>query len=165
MKTKDMMVGAMLTALSILIPVSFGAYLRIYIPPFSATLGSHVPLFMAITVSPLVGAMVGVGSALGFLLILGPIVGARACIHILLGYVGAKLFQKNQSLIKTLLYILPLHALGEALIVLPFGFDPYTAFVIVGIGTGLHHLMDTIIAVILFKTLRNILPWTKRDLA
>lgn len=161
MKTKDMMIGAMLTALSILIPVAFGGYLRIYLPPFSATLGSHVPLFLGLVISPAVGGMVGLGSALGFFIILGPVIGARASIHILLGLAGGLLYKKNGSLTKTLALILPLHALGEALVVLPFGFDPYTAFVVVGIGTGLHHIMDAVIAVLIFANLRHLPIWSK----
>ncbi len=142
-----------MTAISLIIPLVFGGFLRIYIPPFSATLASHVPLFLAITISPFVGSMVGFGSALGFLLILGPIIGARASVHILLGWIGGLLYRKNQSLSKTLWLILPLHALGEALVVLPFGFDAYTALIVVGLGTALHHILDGLLAYIIFSQL------------
>ena len=67
MKTKEIVIGAMLTAFSILIPVAFGNYLRILIPPFSATLASHVPVMIAMMISPAVAIIVGVGSGLGFL--------------------------------------------------------------------------------------------------
>lgn len=159
MKTKHIVTGALLTALSLVIPIAFGSYLRIYIPPFSATLASHVPSMIAMTVSPMVAVMVGLGSAVGFLMILGPDVAARACIHAVFGFVGASLIKKGYSLKQALLFTAPIHALGEALVVLPLGFDLYTAFVIVGIGTLLHHFADAFISLVLYKsTLSRVLP-------
>ncbi|HHX51217.1 MAG TPA: ECF transporter S component, partial [Clostridia bacterium] len=59
MRTRQLALGGLLTALSLLIPLVFGPYLRIIVGPFTATLASHVPLFLATLVSPLVAAMVG----------------------------------------------------------------------------------------------------------
>lgn len=154
MNTKDLMLGAMLTALSLLIPIAFGGFLRVYIPPFSATLASHLPLMLAMTVSPLVAAMVGFGSALGFFMTLGPVIGARALVHIPVGFIGGKVYGKSGSLGRALLITAPLHALGEALIVIPFGFDLYTAFVVVGIGTLLHHGADSLITLFAHRNIR-----------
>ncbi|WP_296971083.1 ECF transporter S component [Tepidanaerobacter sp. EBM-38] len=153
MKTKQLVTSALLTALSLLIPIAFGGYLRIYIPPFSATLASHVPSMISMLISPTAAVMVGLGSSLGFLLILGPVVAARAFIHVIFGVVGAYLIKKGFSFSKTLLLVTPIHALGEALIVLPLGFDLYTAFVVVGVGTILHHLIDSAVAIGLVKVL------------
>jgi niacin transporter len=150
--TKNLVIGALLTALSIIIAVYLGAYLKILIPPFSATLASHVPTMVAFLISPQVAVMVGLGSALGFLIILGPVVAARAAIHAVFGFMGAYLVKKGVSFEKALFLTAPVHALGEALIVLPFGFDLYTAFVIVGIGTLLHHAMDSVLAIIFVRT-------------
>lgn len=150
---KDIVIGALLTALAIIIPIFFGGYLKIYIPPFSATLASHLPTMIAFLISPSVAVMVGLGSSLGFLLMMGPVVAARAFIHVFFGLAGAYFVKKGVSFWKALLFSLPIHALGEALIVLPFGFDLYTAFVIVGLGTVIHHLLDSILSVSLVKAL------------
>ena len=66
MKVKELVLGALLTALALLIPLAFGGILGITIPPFSATLASHVPVMLAMLVNPLVAFVVGAGSAFGF---------------------------------------------------------------------------------------------------
>ena len=151
MKVKQIVTSALLTALSLLIPITFGGYLKIYIPPFSATLASHVPSMISMLIGPTAAVMVGLGSSLGFLLILGPHVAARAFIHVFFGLAGALLIKKGLSFEKALILTAPIHALGEALVVLPFGFDLYTAFVVVGIGTLIHHLIDSTVSVGLAK--------------
>lgn len=152
MRTKNLVIGALLTAFSIIIPIFFGAYLKIYIPPFSATLASHVPTMLAFFVSPMAAVLVGLGSALGFLIMLGPVIAARAAIHAIFGLVGALLIKKGLSFEEALIFTAPIHALGEALIVIPFGLNLYAAFVIVGIGTLIHHAFDSVISVVLVKT-------------
>lgn len=44
-------------------------------------------------------------------------------------------------------------AVGEALVVIPFGFTPYSALVVVGIGTLFHHSADAVIALALHGAL------------
>lgn len=151
MKTKELVLGGLLTSFSLLIPLVFGGFLSVYIPPFSATLASHVPLMLAMMVSPATAVIVGIGSTLGFLLKLGPLIAARAFIHIFVGLAGAILIKKGKSFPTTLLTTLPIHALGEALIVIPFGFSLYDAGVVVGLGTALHHLADSLIALAVAK--------------
>lgn len=163
MKTKEIVISALLTALSLLIPITFGGYLKIYIPPFSATLASHVPTMISMLISPTAAIMVGLGSSLGFLIILGPPIAARAFIHVIFGFVGALLIKRGLAFEKTLILISPIHALGEALIVLPFGFDIYTAFVVVGIGTLIHHFIDSAISVGLEKTIIKGLFLSKKN--
>ncbi|MGI6128657.1 MAG: ECF transporter S component [bacterium] len=154
MRNKDLVYGALLTALSLLIPLAFGNYLRVYLPPFSATLASHVPVMIAMLVSPVVAVLVGLGSAAGFLVVLGPIVAARALIHIVIGVVGAQLISRNRSFVTALLITAPIHALGEVLVVLPFGFSSYDAWILVGAGTLLHHLADSAIALAVAGSLK-----------
>lgn len=93
MKAKEIVTSALLTALSLLIPITFGGYIKIYIPPFSATLASHVPSMIAMLISPTAAVMVGLGSTLGFLLIMGPVVAARAFVHVFFGLAGALLIE------------------------------------------------------------------------
>lgn len=146
-KTKELMYGAILTSLSLIIPLAFGGFLGVTLPPFSATLASHVPIMIAISISPFTALTVALGSTLGFLIKLGPIIAARASMHIVFGVLGALLYKKGMRLTKVLLLMLPVHALSEALIVIPFGFDLYKAGVVIGIGTGIHHIIDSIITI------------------
>jgi len=145
MKTKEMIYGAILTSLALIIPLAFGGFLGITLPPFSATLASHVPVMIAMTISPATAFAVASGSALGFLLKLGPVIAARASMHIVFGVTGALLYKRGMSLSKVLLIVLPIHALSEALIVIPFGFNLYDAGIVIGVGTGLHHILDSFI--------------------
>ena len=154
MKSRDLVYGALLTALSLLIPLAFGNYLRVYVPPFSATLASHVPVMVAMLVSPTVAALVGLGSAAGFLVVLGPIVAARALVHVVVGVVGAYLVNRNHSFATALLVTAPIHALGEVLVVLPFGFATYDAWMLVGVGTLLHHSADAVISLAVAGSLK-----------
>jgi len=154
-RLQEIVYGALLTAIAILIPVAFGGYLRIYIPPFSATLASHLPVFISMLISPFAAVFVGFGSALGFFLIMGPVIGARAAVHILVGGTGAYLIKKGFGFGWALVAVAPIHALGEALIVVPFGFSLYEAGVLVGIGTLLHHMMDGFLAYVVVRSLQK----------
>ncbi len=145
MKTKELTIGAVLTALSIIIPIAFGGVLGVVIPPFSATITAHVPEMLAMLVSPTVAVMVGLGSALGFLLKLGPVVAARALTHAAWGAMGAVLIRRGMSFNKVLFVVLPVHAILEGLIVLPLGAGTYMAGV-VALGTVVHHTVDALIS-------------------
>ncbi|NLJ79972.1 MAG: ECF transporter S component [Firmicutes bacterium] len=152
---KELLYGALLTALALLIPLAFQGWLQVAIPPFSATLGSHVPSMLALTISPWVAVLVGLGSSFGFLITLGPIIALRAFIHVFFGAAGALLYRRGWRLWQALLLVLPIHALGEALVVLPFGFGWYQALVLIGLGTALHHLADGAITVVLYAALKK----------
>jgi niacin transporter len=150
--TKKFTVTALLTALAILIP--FVVVFKVYIPPFSATLGSHVPMFLSMFLGPWAAVMVGLGSALGFLLTLGPIIGARAFMHVFVALAGSALIQRDVSYKKVAAITAPLHGLLEVLVVLPFvPFDAFHLFIVTGVGTMLHHGADAVIAYALLKAL------------
>lgn len=147
MKTRELVVTALLAALSLVIPLALGGFLTITVPPFTATVASHVPVMLAMLVSPTSAFMVGLASALGFFIKFGaPVVAARALMHALFGLTGALLIRRGSSFSSALLVTWPLHAFLEALIVLPFGFTLAKAGLVVGIGTALHHLIDSVIA-------------------
>lgn len=154
MKTdiKKMTYAGLLTALAIIIPICFG-FLKITIPPFSATLAAHVPLFISMLLGPWVAVAVGLGSALGFLITAPTVVAARAFMHIFVGLAGAILIKKNVSFTKVIFITAPIHGVLEAIAVIPFGFTVYKILVVVGIGTILHHLIDGAIAGVLIKAL------------
>lgn len=145
MNTKKLAISALLTALAIVIP--FIVFFKVIIPPFTATLGAHVPMFISMLLGPKVAIMVGLGSALGFLLNLGPIVGLRALMHVFVGIAGAMLIKNGVSFGKTSLFTAPLHGVLEMLVVMPFvGVDVYNLLIITGVGTVLHHLADAFIS-------------------
>ena len=153
-RTKQMTYAALLTAIAIIIPVQF-SFLRVYLPPFSATLAAHVPMFIAMFISPFVAIVVGVGSTMGFVFAGVDIaIVARAATHILVGFIGAKIIQKNKSYVKAAVITAPIHGLAEALVVIPFvGFDIYKILVVILIGTVLHHTVDSIISLAIVKAL------------
>lgn len=154
MKTKKMVSIALLTSLAIIIPVAFGGFLRITIHPFSATLASHVPLFLSMFLGPFAALIVALGSAIGFLLTSPFIIAARAFMHIGVALLGGYMLKNKQSYFFTMLCTAPVHGLLESLVVIPLGFTFYQAFIVVGIGSILHHGVDAIIA-------KSILPVLK----
>lgn len=153
MTMKELLYGALLTALALLIPLAFQGWLQVAIPPFSATLASHLPTMLAITISPWVAALVGFGSSFGFLMTLGPIVAVRALTHVIFGVVGAKLYQKEIPYWQVLLITLPIHAISEAAVVMLFGFSLKQALLVIGIGTALHHVADSAITLAVYGAL------------
>ncbi|NLY60285.1 MAG: ECF transporter S component [Clostridiales bacterium] len=155
MKTKNIVIGGMLTGLAIMIPLIFGGTpLMIVIPPgFTATIASHLPSMLAMAISPGVAIMVGVGSALGFTLRVSAVVGARALTHSVFGGIGALAYENGMPFWAVLLITTPIHALSEALILLPFGFDFYQALVVTGVGTAIHHLIDSAITLTVYHSL------------
>lgn len=146
-------VGSLLLGLSLVIPLSMGGVVSVIIGPFSATPASHVPLMLSMLFGPVVAGVVGFGSAVGFFIKLGPVVGFRAAMHIPVGILGALLIRKKVSFPLTLAIVAPLHALLEALVVLMFGFTLQKAGSVVALGTLVHHTVDSAIAVFLWGIL------------
>jgi niacin transporter len=158
MRVKEIVWGGLLTFLALIIPLAFGGFLGVTIPPFSATIASHVPVMLAMLISPMVAFMVAAGSALGFFIKLGAVIGARASMHIIFALLGAYMIKRGFSFKSALIATLPVHAISEALIVLPFGFTFHKAGVVVGIGTALHHSVDSLIALSIFALIGYLLP-------
>ena len=155
MSTRQLTLGAVLTALALTIPLAFG-FLRIVIPPvFTMTLASHVPSMLAMFISPTVAAIVGLGSAIGFTVAIAPVIGMRAGIHIIWGVWGAVLYRRGVDPKLVLAMILPVHALGEALVVLPFGIELQHALLVVGVGTAMHHVLDSVITLLVYGSLKS----------
>jgi niacin transporter len=163
--------AALLTAWAIIIPFVFG-FMSVQVGPFSATLTAHVPMFLSMFLGPGAAVMTGLGSALGFALTKGPIIGGRALMHALVGLLGAVLLKKNVSFSKVVFITAPLHGILEALVVVGFisiGMVPkyagslvYYIIMLVGVGTILHHFVDGIISFVLAKSLSKA---TKSDLS
>lgn len=158
MRVREIVWGGLLTSLALIIPLAFGGVLGVAIPPFSATLASHVPVMLAMLISPTVAFTVAAGSALGFLIKLGPVIAARAAMHIIFAGTGAYMYKKGLSFPLVLLATLPIHAISEALIVLLFGFTLQKAGLVIGIGTALHHGVDSLITLAIFGTIGFLIP-------
>ncbi len=157
MKTnlKKMVISSLLIAMSIIIPVIF-PFLRVYIPPFSATLASHVPMFIAMFLGPFEAAVVGIGSVVGFLFAIGdPIVAMRASSHIVVGYIGAKMIMKKMSYGKVVAFTAPIHGVFEGLVVLIFTGNIVLSIVVTGIGTIIHHVVDGLISLPIIRIIQK----------
>ncbi|SCJ72912.1 Niacin ECF transporter S component NiaX [uncultured Clostridium sp.] len=152
-RVKKMVLAGLLVSLAIIIPIQFG-FLKIVLGPFSATLCSHVPMFLSMLISPVVAIVVGIGSGIGFFITgLPPYIAARALMHAPVGFIGAKVVQKEKNFKKAMLITAPLHGILEALIVIPFGFNLYEMLVVVALGTIIHHAMDAVISFVLCKAM------------
>lgn len=168
-RIQEMTFAALLTAIAILIPSIMP--IKLIIPPASYTLGSHVPIFLAMFISPWVTAFVILASSLGYFMAGYPIVVFRAFSHIIFGFLGALYLKKFPQTIEnhksSLLFNFVLgliHAIGEVLACVIFysvtGEDFqklfYVLFVLVGFGTIVHSMIDYVIALTIFKSIRKI---------
>ncbi|WP_368487553.1 ECF transporter S component [Clostridium sp. BJN0013] len=160
---KKLTYAGLLTALAIIIPTTFG-FLKIQIPPFSATLASHVPMFLSMFLGPFAAVMVGIGSAIGFLITSPAVIAARACSHIFVGLAGAYMLKKGVSFGKVVVLTSPIHAVLEAIAVIPFGFTMYKVLVVVGAGTLIHHMVDGIIAAVIVGILTRSLSLNLKEI-
>ena len=164
MRSIDIAVAAVFTALALAIPLYFRGTLQIVIPSigYSATLASHVPIMLSIVFGPLVTVMVGTASSLGFLATLGPVVGARAATHIVWGVAAAFAVKRGMSYPKALFLVaLPIHAILEGLVVIPFGI-PWEGALINIIGAAIHHTIDSIISILILKAALPLIKIMKR---
>ncbi|RHH68709.1 MULTISPECIES: hypothetical protein [Vagococcus] len=155
--------AAFLIALGIMIPMIMPV--RVVIGPASYTLASHVPVMLAMFVSPLVAVLVALGTAFGFFMTTPFIIGMRALSHVIFAFFGALYLQKRPNIIyspkKMVVFNVVLgliHALFETLIVTAFfmtdglGEASYTmgffqsVILLVGVGGFVHSLIDFSIA-------------------
>lgn len=150
----DLAATGILTALALMIPIVF-TFLRITIPPFfTATLMSHVPSMLAMLMGPFAAVGVGLGSALGFTVFVGPAIGARALSHALFAWVGNIAWNRGLPLWLVLLIALPVHAVFEMAVVWILGGNLAMALTTL-IGTAIHHCMDGVVALGLVAALRR----------
>ncbi len=166
-----MTLAAVLCAIGIIIPMFMP--LKIVIPPASFTFASHVPIFIAMFISPVTALSVSVITTGGFLFGGFPIViVVRAATHVIFAFAGA-LFLRNrrqilQSIPKAALFafvISIIHGACEVIAVTPFFVtgslkeafysQGYLMSVLglVGAGTVLHSMVDFFIAALIWKPL------------
>ncbi len=156
--------AALLAAVGIAIPMF--SPVKLVIPPASYTLASHVPIFMAMFISPAVGIAVALVTTAGFFLGGFPLVIVmRALTHVVFAGLGALYLQKHPDTLTTLTGQLTfsgllgiLHGLLEVAVVTPFFYAgglstaTYTSgffmaiVLLVGVGTVIHSMVDLAIA-------------------
>jgi niacin transporter len=149
-----------MAALALVIPLAFrGTPLQISLPAlgYSATLASHVPEMLSILAGPVMAFSVGVASALGFLVTLSPVVGLRAFTHGIWGGLASWGYRRGWSFLKVMIIIaLPIHAVGEGVVVMAFGF-PFQAQLVTVAGTAIHHLIDLTISLVILRIVQPLL--------
>jgi len=162
-KTKDLVLAALLVALSIIIPQL--AFLRIPIPPTTVTISAHVPTIIAMFVNPVVAVCAALGSALGFFIAVpDPTVPLRALTHIFFALAGAFMVRKRVNIFTVAFFTMLIHAFLEVFAVSVFvtvvaeadaKFTVDYIWKIVGGFTAGHHIADFIISFILLKALNK----------
>lgn len=174
---KRLTISALLIAMEIIIPMVMP---RITIGPASFTLASHVPVFIAMFISPVVAIAVSLGTGFGFFLSATPIIALRALSHLIFAVIGAVILQKHPEILinkegkftllngKLQLFnvgIGVIHSAAELVVVSVFytmgnlpgtyytaGFM-YSIFLLMGVGGLIHSLVDFSIAYFLASTL------------
>lgn len=183
-KATRMTITALLMAIAIVIPIVMPV--RIVIGPASFTLASHVPIFIAMFFSPSIAVIVALGATLGFFIAGFPIIIVlRALSQVVFALVGAKIIENRNlmntitdSVVKSQLFsfvIALIHAIGETAIVTVFffgglGLDTtrgffYTVFLLVGVGTLVHSMVDFMIAQYIWKAQKDRLMDLKTRIA
>ena len=160
-QTKSLAFTAILVAFGILIPLVMPV--KVVIGPASFTLASHVPVFMAMFISPQVAVLVALGTSLGFLLAGFPIVIVlRAVSHLLFAVVGAVMIKKPVLTFGLAIFLNILHGLAEFIVVLALTAGAHTgsAYIwslvgLIGLGSLVHGTIDFYIAYFLWKFLRD----------
>ncbi len=174
-KTYQLALAGMLIAVGIIIPTF--SPIKIIIEPASFTLASHVPVFLAMFISPAMGVAVSLGTTLGFFLGGFPLtVVLRALTHVIFALAGALYLKKNDyQLIDSVKKSLPfsfviglLHATCEVLVVLPFyingsmpraNYDKgffVSIFLLVGVGSVIHSMFDFALSVWLYRPIQTV---------
>ena len=145
--------------------------IRIIIEPASYTLASHVVIFIAMFMSPVMAVLVVFGTTLGFFLGGFPIVVVmRAASHIVFALVGSlylhKVSKEELSAVKLRVFsffIALIHAALELAVVGAFffagnlagGFHVMSILLLVGLGTVIHSMVDFEIARIIMVPLKK----------
>ncbi len=168
-------VAALLCAVGIMIPMVMPA--KIYIPPMSFTLASHVAIFLAMCISPGIALAVSLGTTVGFVFSGLPMdVWLRALSHVVWAVGGALwlkkypdtfysagsnvLFCGATALVHAILELVVVFALylgGLSGMVEKFASGGFTSIILlVGVGTFLHSCVDYAISLLVWRPIRKV---------
>lgn len=168
-RVKILVTAALLCAIGILIPII--SPIKILIEPASFTLASHVAIFIAMFISPVVGVAVAVGTSFGFLLYGFPLVVVlRALSHVIFAAVGALILKKYPKTLNSLKTMIPfallisvIHSICEIIVASIFYFQgtPTRSYMVaviglVGVGTLIHSLVDFTLAVLIWIPIQRV---------
>ena len=174
LKLQTITIAALLSAIGIVIPL-FAP--KIILEPASFTLASHVPVFIAVFISPVVAVSVTLVSAAGLLFAGFPIVVVlRALSHLVFEIVGAMILKKVPNALQTVgksvgfgLLMALIHAVSEVVVVTMFYFGQgmtksyyaqgyvNSVLLLVGVGTIIHSMIDFGIALVVWKPLVHVI--------
>lgn len=163
-----MITAALLCAIGIVIPMVCP---RIEIGPASFTLASHVPVYLAMFISPSAAVAVALGTTLGFFVAgFSPVVVLRALSHIVFVLLGALWLKKRNGLLKTAggavvfgAVTSVIHAVMEVIVVTFFFFGDQlskanyasgyvvSVLLLVGLGGFVHSMVDYSLSLIVWK--------------
>ncbi len=162
-KIRNMTLAALLTALTIIIPIVFTP-LRVNLGPYTATITAHVPVIIAMFISAPVAAFVAICSGIGFFISSTPIVAIRALTHVFFAFAGAKMISsKKINIFVTVGVTALIHAIAETLVVYIGCITGFTQTNDAGLlfftavtfgGTLAHHCVDFAIAFLGVKVLK-----------
>lgn len=158
--TKQIAITGVLIALSFIMPYFMPT---ITLPFTTFTLFSHVPVIIAMFISPFTAAFASVGTAIAFFLKTNPIVGFRAASHIFFTLPGAfainkGLINKSWGILLGLLITGLIHGVAEIVVVAAFlgasgkTFTLYYIMIEVGLITLAHHCVDYIVSLIVYQS-------------
>lgn len=173
-KLQSMVIAALLCAIGIIIPM-FSPF-KILLEPASFTLASHVPIFIAMFLSPVIALSVALITGLGFLLAGFPlIVVLRALTHVIFAVLGAFILKKKNNILRStnsaavFAFLISLvHAICEVAVVTFFYWGNQmseiyynkgyliTVIGLVGIGTVIHSMIDFGIATLVWQPIQNV---------
>ncbi|XOQ43404.1 MAG: Niacin transporter NiaX [Clostridium sp.] len=171
---QSMTIAALLCAVGIVIPMTFP---KIWVGPASFTLASHVPIFLAMFISPAVAITVALGTTLGFFLSGLPLViTLRALSHVVFVTIGAMFLKKRSMAMKfsmsSLLFGLILgviHAASEVIVVTYFFFGGQlssatyssgyvvSVLLLVGVGGLIHSMVDFGLSIAAWKPISRVI--------
>jgi len=173
-KLQSMVIAALLCTIGIIIPMY--SPVKIMMEPASYTLASHVPVFIAMFISPWVAVSVAFITTFGFLFAGFPIVIVlRALTHVVFAGLGAFILTKNRKILLSVkntvifsFFIAVVHAICEVSVVTLFYWGSgmtsayyekgylFAVIGLVGVGTIIHSMIDFGIAIFVWKPLQHV---------
>ncbi len=174
--TQNIVIAAMLSAIGIVIPMF--SPIKVILEPASFTLASHVPIFLAMFISPLIAFCVSIGTTIGFFFGgFSPIIVLRAFSHVIFATIGALIIKKFPSVMQNkiskiifCICISILHAIPEILVSAFFYFDGKigvsitddtfitSVLLLVGVGTFVHSMVDFGISRFVWAPVKKVMP-------
>ncbi|HEY8443218.1 MAG TPA: hypothetical protein VIL24_00205 [Clostridia bacterium] len=158
--TKQIALTGVLIALSFVMPYFMPT---VTLPFTTFTLFSHMPVILAMFISPFTAVFASIGTAIAFFIKTNPMVGLRAASHIFFTLPGAfainkGLINKGLSIILGALVLGVIHGAAEIVVVAAYlgaggkSFTLYYIMIEVGLITLMHHCVDYIVAFVVYQS-------------